>query len=391
MFYVREEIIVCVLDYKYESYNTYSEIFVDFRSIHDLRMFQEYTDLRFDGGSIICIRNYSSRKRLIRNGYYALNVQDFKEIESENNQEESFVLAYTFDIQHKDINIFLKHGPLAELEENPNILGSLEDLDFGSEILYSLCVYDVEQANYNEIRDSSDRPILIYDMGTPLHSSRAYVRNVIEQHINSIKKNSPVFVLSHWDIDHYQCLVGMTDDEICSFSSFFFVNKTKSLTSQRTIERILKLMPRKTSVFEVPSKTYKSKYPYTHNILSFSNLDLFIGENSRNINYAGLMLVVKTTNTKALLSGDCCMSQANDILNQYSNIDGCRTIMVVPHHGGKFSTNYNHFQTIGNLAIISVGQNNYGHPSKQTLNLLRNYFPYIRRTDKEGDIVEVLK
>jgi competence protein ComEC len=46
-------------------------------------------------------------------------------------------------------------------------------------------------------------------------------------------------------------------------------------------------------------------------------------------------------------------------------------IFVVPHHGSIFSYNYNFFSSVQpNCAIISYGENTYGHPSPQIISLL---------------------
>jgi competence protein ComEC len=38
------------------------------------------------------------------------------------------------------------------------------------------------------------------------------------------------------------------------------------------------------------------------------------------------------------------------------------------------------------IAIISVGENKYGHPNKETLESLEKYGIRVLRTDREGDI-----
>jgi len=38
------------------------------------------------------------------------------------------------------------------------------------------------------------------------------------------------------------------------------------------------------------------------------------------------------------------------------------------------------------LAVISVGKNNYGHPAEETLKILRELDIKVLRTDVEGDI-----
>jgi competence protein ComEC len=62
-------------------------------------------------------------------------------------------------------------------------------------------------------------------------------------------------------------------------------------------------------------------------------------------------------------------------------------VLQVPHHGSKTGLNKEIVDRLNPaLAVISVGKNNYGHPSKETLQLLINENIKVLRTDKSGDI-----
>jgi len=65
-------------------------------------------------------------------------------------------------------------------------------------------------------------------------------------------------------------------------------------------------------------------------------------------------------------------------------------ILKVAHHGSRFSTSDIFLQKIRpKEAIISVGKNNYGHPSPDVSDRLAKAGAKIYRTDLEGDIVYV--
>ncbi len=62
-------------------------------------------------------------------------------------------------------------------------------------------------------------------------------------------------------------------------------------------------------------------------------------------------------------------------------------VLKVPHHGSKTALLESFLTEIKpKLAVISVGKNSYGHPTPETLELLKNAGAKILRTDKDGEI-----
>jgi competence protein ComEC len=62
-------------------------------------------------------------------------------------------------------------------------------------------------------------------------------------------------------------------------------------------------------------------------------------------------------------------------------------ILKVAHHGSKTSSSQKFLEKVlPEVAIISVGENKYGHPNKETLEILEKYGIRVLRTDREGDI-----
>lgn len=63
-------------------------------------------------------------------------------------------------------------------------------------------------------------------------------------------------------------------------------------------------------------------------------------------------------------------------------------VLKFPHHGSKKGISGEFLDLIGpELAVISVGKNSYGHPTKEALEILRNKDIRILRTDRDGDVV----
>lgn len=62
-------------------------------------------------------------------------------------------------------------------------------------------------------------------------------------------------------------------------------------------------------------------------------------------------------------------------------------VLKVPHHGSKYGMTAEWLSALTpELAIISVGKNNYGHPTTEAMGLLTNIGARILRTDLEGDV-----
>lgn len=84
-----------------------------------------------------------------------------------------------------------------------------------------------------------------------------------------------------------------------------------------------------------------------------------------------------------LLTGDCDRECEDSLLSR----DIASEILKVTHHGSKFGTEIDFLQVVHpQIAIISVGQNSYGHPTPETIDRLTQEGISIYRTDTSGDI-----
>lgn len=62
-------------------------------------------------------------------------------------------------------------------------------------------------------------------------------------------------------------------------------------------------------------------------------------------------------------------------------------VLKVAHHGAQSSLNFNFLKAVSpQLSVISVGENNYGHPSPEVLKTLSALGSKIWRTDREGTL-----
>ncbi len=97
-------------------------------------------------------------------------------------------------------------------------------------------------------------------------------------------------------------------------------------------------------------------------------------------NDQSIVLRITGSERHALLTGDIeAIAQEAD----YSPVD----ILKVPHHGSDSSDPGWLSRHAGNLAVISVGDNDYGHPSDGVISLLVESGAVVHRTDRDGDLV----
>ncbi len=105
-----------------------------------------------------------------------------------------------------------------------------------------------------------------------------------------------------------------------------------------------------------------------------------------------LVLLITYGDTRFLFTGDIEETAQTRISDKYENaLDEPFKINLIkmPHHGAYTTTLYHFLRTfMPEYAVISVGNNTYGHPSINTLELLEDAnFKRIYRTDKDGDII----
>jgi len=114
---------------------------------------------------------------------------------------------------------------------------------------------------------------------------------------------------------------------------------------------------------------------------------------ARNLDAHSGMLVAKLVygNTSYLLMGDAERSLENYLvsLEGAPPAGGLKTnILKIGHHGSNYSTSESLLGfSAPQYAVISVGENNsYGHPHKETLDILNKFQIPILRTDESGMI-----
>ena len=230
-------------------------------------------------------------------------------------------------------------------------------------------VRNIGQGNWNEV-SCNDEYKIIFDIGTNLHVSHFTMRTLVNQRFNQYSNSKPYLVLSHWDADHINCLYVLSPNELSTcFSGVYCINFMKSLLSSTVYNNLNLTLGRKVVCFDPIEKTI----PISGRRFQLANYAaLYIGERSRNINYAGLSLCIQGRKGSANLTGDIKLQQAQSVLNtEFYGNNLTNHLLVAPHHGGKYLSGEKEYAPSICQVAISVGHlNSYGHPES----FMENYY-----------------
>jgi competence protein ComEC len=106
-----------------------------------------------------------------------------------------------------------------------------------------------------------------------------------------------------------------------------------------------------------------------------------IGESGE---FASLILHVSYGSFDLVLTGD---SQARELREAADRIGKPIDVLQSPHHGSATGLDDQVLRQLSpKLAVISVGKNRYGHPTKFVLDLYKTYGIKVLRTDNGGDV-----
>ncbi len=186
--------------------------------------------------------------------------------------------------------------------------------------------------------------------------------------------------LSHPQKDHYGGFLDILDRyKIGTF--VFSYSESESISFKNLREKL-------------ESKNAVTQYRYAGTNILFSGdngirflwpTKQFVGENQGlDPNSYSQILLFRLSGREILFTGDILPQQQRFFIDKVEKVE----ILKVPHHGSKngLTKAFLEKSTPG-TAVISVGRNSYGHPSKEILKMLEVNKVKIRRTDEEGDIV----
>ena len=158
-----------------------------------------------------------------------------------------------------------------------------------------------------------------------------------------------IVVITHEDFDHCGAL--------------------ESLSKQIQIDKVIK----DPSVKEV-----------TLGKITLTNINEYYTDSSDE-NDSSIVLYGNICSLNFLFTGDISSTIESKMIKDLNELDV--DVLKVAHHGSKYSTSEEFVKFIApEYAIISVGRNYYGHPTKEVIDILNDNNVIIYRTDENGSI-----
>lgn len=200
--------------------------------------------------------------------------------------------------------------------------------------------------------------------------------NIAADAINDLGRNSlDLLVISHCDLDHVNGVATLMDRVRVDAIAMPPLDETDWL--QNEIARIATEAGTELLYIEdkVEWKVEEDKY-----------VTLFPPVGSGGSNERGLSLLATAGTVDVLVLGDMNMETERLFMERFSLPE--MEVLFAPHHGSKYSSSdllLEHFRD--QIAIICVGSNNYGHPTKEVLEKMEDYNIEVFRTDTMGAIV----
>lgn len=191
-----------------------------------------------------------------------------------------------------------------------------------------------------------------------------------------------VVVLTHPQKDHLQGLISVIERyTVKHFVIGVVGNETEGY--QQLVEAIeKKKVPTKNlysgDTFSLGSVKFSVLWPERNWVSSHTTLDT-------GLNSFSYFLHLSYGAFDALFTGDGDRQIQPEIMRQASLPDV--EVLKFPHHGSKTGILPAFLDKVKpELAVISVGKNSYGHPSKEAIDLLKERSITIKRTDRDGNV-----
>lgn len=371
-------------------------LYADFRTIDDFKIFLKMYDLKETMPAFI-IKGFHPKYRIYKHKYYTLNL-DILDRNSIRTVSESHIYGYELQLTktNQDQAYLLNKSDYTEgIILHPSIFNNITFpiSNFGNNVKnnLSVIVHNVNQGNWNEV-DLNNTAILVFDTGTTITASYSEIQSVNKKIITKYlcQDQKPMLILSHWDKDHYNCILGMDNSQIGSFYGFVFPHEIPNATSQLVYNKMSSILGHsKMHPVDIPIKT-RSLPALPTPITKIGPFTIYAGKKCSDRNLGGIQVFVLGEEGNVVLTGDCGWFQLMHILSQEEkNIpEGSKCNIIVPHHGSGKDETYSGFVITGKThpgtAMVSVNRhkNRYGHPSKKVLYYLKNTLKFtVERTD----------
>ncbi|NLY20928.1 MAG: DNA internalization-related competence protein ComEC/Rec2 [Tissierellia bacterium] len=181
-----------------------------------------------------------------------------------------------------------------------------------------------------------------------------------------------IVFLSHFDLDHSNGVDALIENNLAESFGISYKDDSSAIYNSIVKSKLPVYFLKSGDSIDVENK------------LVFEVISPDSNYNSSDDNELSLVMNLKYNGYNILFTGDIDSKVEESISDTIGEID----ILKVSHHGSKYSTSEDFLEiTKPDYGVISVGRNNYSHPTEETLNRLHNSNVRIYRTDLDGGIL----
>lgn len=236
-----------------------------------------------------------------------------------------------------------------------------------------MAVHFLDVGQGNAILVQSGGQNLLYDGGDQNHADEV-VSYLQQQNVQTID----YMISSHYDEDHLGGLVPCLNTfEVSNVLGPDYVhtsNLFNTFMNTATANAIIVQYPSVGDTFDFGTGSFT--------VLAPSGI-------SQNSNDNSLVIKLENGSNSFIFTGDAEETSEQDMITTGMNLD-C-DVLSIGHHGSASSTTWDFLEaTSPSYAVISCGVNNqYNHPSAETMGRLSDMEIPVFRTDKQGTIIAV--
>jgi len=245
-------------------------------------------------------------------------------------------------------------------------------LVFQNNVLYDeLNIYalDVGQGDSGLIQFGNGPTILI-DAGGLNRKARESLSQVFPLD----KKYIDLLIMTHPEVDHF----GGFLEILKTYEVGVFIGNGRIAESNAYPELMEMLLEK-----NIPYIALAENDRISHRNAFFQILHPDVnGVLSSALNDGSLVFMFTSGNFRALYTGDISSHIEERLIQKY---DLSAHMLKVPHHGSKYSSSEAFLGEVNpDIAVIGVGKNSYGHPTKETLDRFLKKGVLVKRTDIDG-------
>lgn len=236
-----------------------------------------------------------------------------------------------------------------------------------------MAVHFLDVGQGNAILVQSGGQNLLYDGGDQNHTDEV-VSYLQQQNVQTID----YMISSHYDEDHLggliPCLNFFEVSNVLGPDYVHTSNLFNTFMNTATANAIIVQYPSVGDTFDFGTGSFT--------VLAPSGI-------SQNSNDNSLVIKLENGSNSFIFTGDAEETSEQDMISTGMNLD-C-DVLSIGHHGSASSTTWDFLEaTSPSYAVISCGVNNqYNHPSAETMGRLSDMEIPVFRTDKQGTIIAV--